>query len=164
MQTDLIDNYQFPIEKSVIINNPIDIKHIEKLSHEKMEYSFDSERFNLLSVGHLRPEKGHLDLLRAISLLDESYNLTIIGEGVEELSLKKIAIKLGIRNRIRFIGYQENPYPYMKKADILVLSSDYEGFPNVVLEAGISGLPVVSYQCLGGISEIIEERRNGFLS
>jgi glycosyltransferase involved in cell wall biosynthesis len=163
MQQDLLDNYHFPKEKSIVINNPVDTIQIEQDSLERLAYPFDTDKINLLSVGQLRPEKGQESLLKAFSKLDNIYSLTIIGEGEEQSRLESLMEELGLQNRVRFIGYQANPYAYMKRADMLILSSEYEGFPNVVLEAGICGLPVVSYQCAGGVEEIIKEGINGFL-
>jgi glycosyltransferase involved in cell wall biosynthesis len=163
MQSDLIDNYQFPIEKSVVINNPVEIDKINLLSYKSLESPFESKRFNILSVGQLRPEKAQEDMLKALYHLDSNYTLTLIGEGDEKSSLQYLTDKLGIENRVHFIGYQSNPYSYMREADLLILSSEYEGFPNVVLEAGVCGLPVVSYKCAGGVAEIIEDGINGFL-
>ena len=163
MQKDLIDRYLFPIEKSVVINNPVDIESIERLSLAELEYPFDSNRFNLLSVGQLRPEKRQEHIIRAFAKLGEGYSLTLIGEGDSKERLEDLAYQLGISKFIRFIGYQANPYSYMKRADILVLSSEYEGFPNVVSEANICGLGVISYKCAGGVAEIIKDGVNGLL-
>jgi glycosyltransferase involved in cell wall biosynthesis len=71
--------------------------------------------------------------------------------------------KLHIQNRVNFLGFKDNPYKYMAQADLLVLSSRYEGLPNVVLEANACGLPVVAYNCPGGTREIIKDGLNGFL-
>jgi glycosyltransferase involved in cell wall biosynthesis len=164
MQRDLIDNYSFPIEKSIVINNPVDIDRIEQLSLKEPEYSFDTTKFNLLSVGQLRSEKRQEHMLKALAKLNSDYFLTLIGDGERRASLEQMAYSLGITKSIRFIGYQTNPYSYMREADILLLSSEYEGFPNVVLEANVCGLGVVSYRCAGGVIEIIEDGVNGFLA
>ena len=163
MQRDLLDNYLFPIEKSVVINNPVDISNIESLLSKRLKFPFESTKFNLLSIGQLRPEKRQGDLLKALSKLSSDYYLTLVGDGEMRLPLEYLANELGIESRVRFIGYQSNPYSYMREADSLVLSSEYEGFPNVVLEAGVCGLPVVSYSCAGGVAEIIDDGVNGFL-
>jgi glycosyltransferase involved in cell wall biosynthesis len=111
----------------------------------------------------LRSEKRQEHLLKTLAKLGSDYSLTIVGEGKIRSLLEQMTDKLGISKLVRFIGYQSNPYSYMRGADILVLSSEYEGFPNVVLEAGVCGLGVVSYRCAGGVEEIIEDGINGFL-
>lgn len=163
MKNDLIDNYYLPRERSVVINNPIDVEQITLLSKEEKSFSFDKNRVNIISVGQLRPEKQQHLALEALSQLDENYILTFLGDGAEQKSLEKLVLKLNLKDRVHFLGYQQNPYPYMREADILVLSSKHEGFPNVVLEANICGTPVVSFACPGGVVEIIEDGVNGFL-
>ena len=163
MQNDLIDNYQFPIEQTEVINNPVDIKRINRLSSKASVNLLDKDSINLLSVGQLRPEKQQEFMIRALAMLDQRYRLTLIGDGVKRSSLEDLAEELEIQDRVRFLGYQSNPYIYMREADLLILSSKYEGFPNVVLEANVCGLPVVSLCSPGGVIEIIEEGVNGFL-
>jgi glycosyltransferase involved in cell wall biosynthesis len=161
MQNDLIDNYSLPREKSVVINNPIDIEKITTLSQEQCNYSCD--RVNIISVGQLRPEKQQHLMLKALAKLDKNYILTFLGDGSEQDSLEALALELNLQDRVQFLGYQPNPYPYMRDADMLILSSKHEGFPNVVLEANLCGLPVVSFASPGGVVEIIEDGVNGFL-
>jgi glycosyltransferase involved in cell wall biosynthesis len=163
MQRDLIENYNFPKEKSVVINNPLDIKRIERLSLKNISYPFSDNRIKLISVGQLRYEKRQDLLIEAFAKLDSRYTLTIVGDGVKREELEQLASNLNIRDRVSFLGYIKNPYSYIKNSDILVLTSEYEGFPNVVLEANICGVPVVSFNSIGGVSEIIKEKINGFL-
>jgi len=157
MKNDLIQNYKIDENKIKIINNPVDIEKIEKLSEEKLD-----ERVDILLVGRLDKNKNFKDI---ISIMPELQNrtLTILGEGVELKNLKRFAKSLNVENRIKFLGFQSNPYKYMKRANILVLTSKYEGFPNVILEANACGIPVVAYNCAGGTGEIIKEGINGFL-
>ncbi len=162
MQRDLIENYNFPKDKSVVINNPIDIDSLERLAEEKIVYPFNNS-IRLIHIGQLRYEKRQDLLLKAFCKLDSRYSLTIIGDGVEREELKILASKLKISNRVAFLGYKKNPYSYLKEADIFLLTSEYEGFPNVLLEANLFGLPVVSFNSIGGVSEIIKDKKNGIL-
>lgn len=73
-----------------------------------------------------------------------------------------MAEMLGVLERVKFLGHKTNPYPYVIKADLFMLTSEHEGFPNVLLEANALGLPVIAFACPGGINKIIEEGVNGF--
>jgi len=162
MKNDLEINFHINQEKIVVINNPVNIGKIRELASTN-ENLFNKKYFNLLAVGGLRPEKGFDLLLQAISELDKRFFLTIIGDGQERKKLEQFAKELKISDRVRFLGFKSNPYPYMAQADLMVLSSRYEGFPNVVLEANACGIPVVAFNCPGGTGEIIKNGINGFL-
>ena len=89
--------------------------------------------------------------------------LVIIGEGRDRLELESLAKKLGISDSVCFLGLQKNPYKFMAKSSVFVLSSNQEGFSTVIVEAMACGLPVVSTDCESGPSEIIKNGENGFL-
>ena len=127
------------------------------------EVIYDSGKINLLVAGRLNKVKGFDLLLDVLNKLDANYHLTILGQGSEEKTLKEIAVKLNIVEKLSFLGFQSNPYKYMKQADIFILSSRYEGFPNVLLEANICGTPVIAFNCPGGTAEIIKNGVNGYL-
>lgn len=163
MKNDLINNYKIKKEKMVVINNPLDIDAAHKLSTQSDEILFDKNKINLLAVGRLGREKGYDMLLQAITQLNSQYHLTVLGAGIEENALKKLAKTLGLEYKVSFIGFQKNPYKYMRQSDLFILSSRHEGFPNVVLEANTCGTPVVAFDCPGGTGEIIKDGLNGFL-
>lgn len=162
MLNDLVNYFGLPPKKAVVINNAVDIKRINSQICNGGIY-FKSGRVNLLAVGKLRYQKGFDLLLQSLALLKGTdFHLTILGQGPEEENLKLVALELGLREHVTFTGFVQNPYPYMSQADLFVLSSRFEGFPNVVLEAMACGTPVVAFECPGGISEIIEEGVNGW--
>ncbi len=164
MRQDLLEQYQIPNEKMVIINNPVDIERVQKGSLEELPRPFLKEKLNILAVGAMRTQKRFDLLLQAFALLQPNhYTLTIVGTGVEESKIKALAHKLGIVSSVYFEGFQSNPYKYMQHADMMVLSSEYEGFPNVLLEANSCGLPIIAFDCKGGTTEIIKEGFNGQL-
>lgn len=164
MKKDLVDNYQINSEKITVINNPVDIEKIEKLSNESSDDLFDTNKINLLAVGRLAHQKGFDTLIEIMSVLDDRYALTILGEGPDEERLTQMIRDFDVADKVRLIGFKSNPYIYMQQADIFVLSSRFEGFPNVVLEANACGTPVVAFDCPGGTGEIILEGQNGYLA
>jgi len=163
MMNDLFVHYDIKKEKMLVINNPVDIESINKSSQENDNLLFDKCKINLLTAGRLNKVKGYDLLLQTLAKLDNRYHLTILGEGSEEGSLRKLSKDLNIEYRVSFLGFQKNPYKYMNQSDLFVLSSRYEGFPNVVLEANTCGTPVVAFDCPGGTGEIIVNGLNGFL-
>lgn len=166
IKEDLIKNFNVPEKKIAIIYNPIDINNIRMLSEEHVDHPWFQERIPIIvSVGRLTRQKGFPYLLRAFSILRKSFycRLLIIGDGEERESLIKMAEDSGYRGDIEFIGFQKNPFKYMAKASIFVLSSIFEGFGNVIVEAMVLGLPVISTDCPSGPSEIITDGENGLL-
>lgn len=163
MKEDLLSNYNVSESKSMVINNPVDISLINSKLIHIPDNIFDSKVINLLAIGRLHKNKGFDRLLNVMSKLDVNYHLTILGKGEEEKKLQKIAKGLNISNRIHFLGFKSNPYIYMKEANLFVLSSWHEGFPNVVLEANACGTPVVAFRCPGVSSEVISDGVNGYL-
>ena len=163
MKNDLIQNYNITQDHIRVIYNPLDFDKVTALSlKEPVNYPV-ADKINLLSIGRLSYQKGFDRLLHTMTLLDKKFQLTILGEGLLENELKKSANDLNISDRVSFLGFQHNPYAYMRHADLLILPSRVEGLPNVVLEANACGLPVVAFDSPGGTSEIIQEGLNGFL-
>ena len=162
MRQDLLDNYHIQKDKIRLINNPLDIKKIDKNLYSPKEL-LQQEKINLLSVGRMNFVKRFEAQLYLLSKLDSQFHLTLLGEGEEEEKLKQLAKELKIEDRVSFLGFQPNPYQYMQQADIFLLTSRYEAFPNVLLEANYCGLPIVAFDCSGGVGEIVEDNFNGFL-
>lgn len=158
MQADFINGSDRISKKVVTIHNPVFEQNSLK--------SLLDRPWRILYVGRLSPEKNIDVILRAFCLVLENYSqcqLVIVGEGGEELKLKALAHKLGIESSVVFAGYQADVAPWYRNSRLTVLTSTYEGFPNVLVESISCGTPVVSYDCESGPAEIIENGLNGFL-
>jgi glycosyltransferase involved in cell wall biosynthesis len=120
---------------------------------------------HILSAGTLKEQKDHVTLIRAFALLTESVNakLIILGEGPLRSMLETLVVELGLHGKVSFPGFAVDPYPWFRSADLFVLSSRWEGFGNVIVEALECGVPVISTDCPSGPSEILENGRYGKL-
>lgn len=118
-----------------------------------------------LSIGRLEPQKGHDDALMAVKAVKDAgdkIHLSIVGEGSLSESLNLLRNQLGLNEDVTFLGYRNDVHDLMVAADGLLLSSRWEGLPNVVLEALVAGLPVVATD-VGGVRELIEDGVSGFV-
>ena len=139
------------------IYNPFDIEKIRSASLEKSAFEGDSF---LLHVGRWHLQKRHDRLFEAFKISGYTGKLLLLGEGTaeEKKILQEQAVKQGIADRVIFAGFVANPYAVMRAAEALVLSSDYEGLPSVLIEALICGTQVVSTNCPYGPAEILRGR------
>lgn len=162
MMHDLLENFNIKREKLVKINNPVDFDFIQnKISESARPESFNDDVKNIVAIGNLSSRKGFDNLLKVFShLKNEKILLHILGDGRDKELLHEMKKDLGLEN-VLFHGQQKNPYRYLKFADLFILSSRYEGFPNVLLEAGACGTYALANNCPGGISEIIQPEING---
>ncbi|MBT9550651.1 MAG: glycosyltransferase [Hydrogenophaga sp.] len=158
MNADLIERFGFSSERSVVINNPVDIDHIRRLASSPLDHAGSMPgRLRLVAAGRLSEVKGFDLLIEALGLLNNpNVHLCILGEGLLLNELKQLAVSNGVANQIDFVGFQANPYAWFARADAFVLSSRHEGFPNVVLEALACGTPVIATPAPGGTREILD--------
>jgi len=160
MKNDLIENFRISENKIVKINNPVDFDLINRLKIENITIDFDTSYKNIVAIGNLSPRKGFDLLLNVMNeLKGENIHLTILGDGAFKDELAQQKDELGLNN-VTFKGKVSNPFVYLKNADLFVLSSRYEGFPNVLLEAGACGTYSLANNCPGGINEIVQEEIN----
>lgn len=150
-----------------VVWNPVVTVTFDALLTEPVEHPWmgDPNIQVVLGVGALAPQKDFSTLLRAFARLPRAVErrLVILGEGEERDLLQKLAVDLGVADRVALPGFMQNPYAWMAKVDLFVLSSRWEGFGLVVAEALAAGCPVVSTACPSGPAEILEEGRFGRL-
>ncbi|GAB4524354.1 MAG: glycosyltransferase [Pleurocapsa sp.] len=158
-----------PKEKIKVIYNPIVTSELMKKLQE--QNSLDSSWFApgeppvILGVGRLNEQKDFPTLIKAFAQLrqQQSVRLIILGEGEERSNLQALIEELDITQDVALPGFVDNPYIYMANATVLVLSSAWEGFGNVLVEAMAAGTPVVSTDCPSGPAEILANGKYGKL-
>ncbi len=167
VKKDLVVNFKLPEEKIEVIYNPLDIERIKELSKEELieHHWFNDNVPIIINVGSLNKPKAQEYLLKAFKLVREKIDcrLVILGEGEKENELKQLSIDLGISNDVAFLGFQNNPFRFIGRSSVFVLSSIWEGFPSVLVEAMACGVPVISTRCQSGPEEIITDSVNGLL-
>ncbi len=165
VRDDLMHYYPFP-ERVGVIYNGADVQAIQRQTAEPVEQPwFDDHIPVIISAGRLTAQKNFPLLLRAFSRVRQqmAVRLVIMGTGAARPQLETLASGLGIASDVAFIGYRDNPFAYMSKASLFVLSSSWEGFANVIIEAMACGVPVIATDCPSGPSEIITSGREGIL-
>ena len=160
MQHDLCKNYNVPENKTTILHNAT----VTNLKNGKTLPDNDSTRlYKFITVGRLSPEKGIERIIHAVGLLSVPFKYYIIGEGTNRNILEKLILELHLQDNVFLVGEKPDPYSGMENADLFLMGSYYEGFPNVLLEAGALGIPIIAFDAPGGVNEIIDEGKNGLM-
>ena len=155
MQQDLVTNFEFPVNKTTVIHNPVEEMAVGQL--------VSPSKNKFITVARLSEEKGIDRLIRAAALFSFPFQYYIIGEGKQRNALEKLINDLQLKDKVFLTGEKIHPYHGMEDATLMLAGSFYEGFPNSLLEAGMLGIPVVAYDALGGTGEIITNGENGIL-
>jgi glycosyltransferase involved in cell wall biosynthesis len=148
------------------LHNPIVTADVLDAIHAPCPHDWFLENDPVLcACGTLSRPKAQDVLLRAFALLrrDMKARLIVVGEGRQRAYLEALARRLGIDSDVDFVGAKPNPYPYMARASLFVLSSVFEGLPSVLVEALACGTPVVATDCRHGPREVLEGGRHGRL-
>lgn len=171
MKEELIREMNVPEGKVKVLQNPIDVDTIDSMVAQASPYEEDG-KIRYVASGRFVPAKGFDVLIRAFALVKKKLansELFVVGniDGVcSEYygSIKKMIKELSLEGAVHCLGFQKNPYIYIKNADCFVLSSRNEGLPNVLIEALYLGTPVAATKCIPVISRIVDDTKNGFLA
>lgn len=157
-------HYPFATGRIPVLFNAVDSDALAHRAARSVDLG-SSRAVRLIAVGRLHPHKRFDVMLRAVALARKQSNvhLHVLGEGEEGESLRQLASDLGIQDAVTWHGFQDNPYPYYAASDIFLLTSDYEGLSNALLEAQALGLPAVVTDCPYGSAEVVEHDQTGFV-
>jgi len=150
-----------------VVRNPVITARLLELAQQATPHPWldDAQTPVVLGAGRLTLQKDFSTLIRAFARLSETRpcRLIILGEGRQDAQLRSLATELNVQDLVSFPGFTANPYVYMARADLFVLSSRWEGSPNVLTEAMALGTPVVATDCPSGPREILADGRYGSL-
>ena len=147
------------------IYNPLNKKEIIKKSKIKSKIKFDKKKLNLINVGRYADQKDQLTLLKAVNKIKDkiNFNLLLVGRGVEKDNLVKYINENKLSKQVKLIDFQNNPFNLIKSSDVFILTSLYEGLPNVLLESQVLKKFIISSDCPTGPREILLNGKAGFL-
>ena len=153
--------------KTKVIYNPLNKKEIKKLSNKKFKISFfKNSKIKAINIARFTDQKDHMTLLEAVLILIKKkidIKLLIIGYGANKIKMKNFILQNKISENVKIINFQKNPYKYLKKSNLFILTSIYEGLPNVLLEAMVLKKFIISSNCPTGPREILKNGKLGML-
>lgn len=162
----LVSSHGYPSNKVSVIRNALLLTPGSGLRSDSLRarHGAGPETSVLVSVGMFRPEKNQRALIEIAAGLPAAWDwgLWLVGDGPERKACERLAIRLGLSPRVRFVGYQADPTPFVGSADIAVHASREEALSNALIEAQAFGLPAVAYQALG-VGECLVPGRTGFV-
>ena len=166
---DMIGQYKtiFKNSRHVCIYNVVKDRHSEEKIGETIDdpWLLNKTSSVIISAGRLAPEKGYIDLIRAIKELSriKDIKLIMLGEGPMRHEIEQLIKKEELFSIVKLVGFQDNPLKYYSRADVFVLSSYVEGLPNVLVEAMMCGCTPVSTDCPTGPREVLQNEKYGYL-
>jgi glycosyltransferase involved in cell wall biosynthesis len=152
-------------DRVTVLPNPLDLDRIRELASETIDDARWPSGPVLVHVGRFTYAKDHDTLLRAFALLraQRPATLVLVGDGEDEARVRALCTELGLDEDVRFMGFTRNPYKLLARGTLSVLTSRFEGLPNVLIESMAVGVPIVSTACQYGPIEIIGDNEYGVL-
>jgi glycosyltransferase involved in cell wall biosynthesis len=166
VKSDLMARLGIAENRIRVVYNPVVGPELVRLAAEEVpDRRLIEPPPTILGAGRLVPAKGFDTLIRAFALVrrHREAKLVILGEGPLRLELLKLAEELGVAGQVALPGFDKNPFRYMARCSVFVLSSRFEGLPGVLIQAMACGVPVISTNCPAGPGEIIDPDRDGVL-
>lgn len=160
VKNDLVDYFDVDSNNITVIYNPIDIDGIKKRMVENVELE---PSFTIVAAGRLITAKDYPTMLKAVRMLSIPFHLYILGKGPLEENLLSQINELELNGKVTLLGFQDNPYKYFRAADLFLLTSAWEGFGHVIVEAMSCETCVLCTNCNYGPAEIISDGINGFI-
>ena len=151
--------------KTTCIYNPLDKNDIIEKSKIRSKIKFKRKGLNIINVGRYTDQKDQITLLKALNIIKKKINfsLYIVGRGKEKMRLLNYIKSNNLSNKVKLINFRENPFNLIRSSDLFILSSIYEGLPNVILEAMTLRKFVISSKCPTGPKEILLNGKCGLL-
>lgn len=154
--------------RSVVIYNPLNKQEIIRQANKKVNFPFfdkTKKSLKIINIGRFTDQKDHLTLLKSVNEIKNKikFKLLIIGRGINLNKINFFIKNNNLENFVKIINFKKNPFPYLKKADLFVLTSVFEGLPNVLLESATLKKFIISTNCPTGPKEILKNGRLGIL-
>ena len=150
------------------IYNPLNKSEILKYSKEPIKFSFykkNKKSLKIITIGRFTDQKDHLTLLRSLNEIKDKidFKLLIIGRGVNKYKMINYIKENNLKDNVKILPFQNNPFKYLIISDLFILTSKFEGLPNVLLEAAVLKKFIISTSCPTGPREILQNGKGGFL-
>ena len=165
------NEFKYEMRKKFNINtnciyNPLNKNEIVKLSKESLKFKFFDVKKNIIkiiNIGRFVDQKDQITILKALNSIKEKINFRaiIMGKGEQKKLFMNFIKSNNLKNKIKIINYQKNPYKYIRKSNLFILSSIFEGLPNVLLESMVLKKLILSTKCPTGPKEILENGKYG---
>ncbi len=161
----LIARFKLESNRVFVVNNPLIDNHFYNQLDEPLEIKKSEAKLQFIAIGRFVKQKDYPNLLHAFKKLTETQEaeLIILGKGPLKSKVEQLVEALNLKNNVQLVGFDPNPYKYLKHADVFVLSSLHEGMPGVLIQAMAAGVACISTDCPTGPNEIIEHEKNGIL-